>query len=491
MEGRRMEEVDLYSLSPDRFREVLDPSRAARFEATLANAAAALGGRSIWNVNSTAHGGGVAEMLTSLLGYLLGAGLGVRWLVVGGDADFFRVTKRIHNRLHGQPGDGGSLGEEERAIYERVLEPSARALAGLVDPGDVVVLHDPQTAGLTRALRAAGASVVWVCHVGSDTPNELARSAWTFLRTHLDGADAFVFSRALYAWEGLPADRMTVIPPCIDAFSAKNQALGPPAVQSILDAAGILDATPTVAPTYRRSDGSAGTVARRADVLESERIPPEAPLVVQVSRWDRLKDPLGVLEGFARHVPPSLGAHLVLAGPAAGRVTDDPEDVTVLGEVRQAWESLAPDGRRRVHVACLSMDDPEENAAIVNALQRRADVIVQKSLAEGFGLTVAEAMWKRRPVIGARVGGIQDQIVDEESGLLVGARDAASFGAAVTRLLEDPALAARLGHQATQRVLDHYLVPSYLTRQLALIIGLTRAQRAMTSPAGQPAGDPD
>ena len=179
-------------------------------------------------------------------------------------------------------------------------------------------------------------------------------------------------------------------------------------------------------------------MVRRAEMIQDQPIPPTAPPVVQVSRWDRLKDPLGVLEGFARHVPEALGAHLVLAGPAAASVSHDPEAEQVLQQVRRAGAALPRAARDLVHLAYLPMADLEENAAMVNALQRRADVIVQKSLAEGFGLTVAEAMWKARPVLASRVGGIQDQIRHGHSGLLLeDPSDLVGFDRAVQALLTD------------------------------------------------------
>ncbi len=173
-----MHEVPIAPQIPDGFAGLVDERDQRRYERTLAQAADALRGRTWWHVNSTAEGGGVAELLHALLGYVAGAGIHVRWLVADGDPRFFDVTKRIHNRLHGVPGDGGDLGRSARAIYGSVLAREGAAIGRLVRPGDVVVLHDPQTAGLTPALADLGAHVVWVCHVGLDEPNDLAREAW-------------------------------------------------------------------------------------------------------------------------------------------------------------------------------------------------------------------------------------------------------------------------------------------------------------------------
>lgn len=451
---------------------MLDPDDCRRFLDRLAKAADRLAGRRLWQVNSTEQGGGVAEMLHFLLGYLTGAGIDTRWVVIEGNQEFFQVTKRVHHLLHGQPGDGGELDEPAQDSYRQTLKETLGELEQRVEPGDVVVLHDPQTAGLVPALKQQGAVVIWSCHVGVDQPNDLARTAWEFLRPAVQQADAYVFSRAAYCWEGLDRARLAVIAPCIDAFAPKNQTLEPATVNAILHTAGILEdpAAEMGTPGFRRLDGSPGRVVRRAEMIQDQPIPPSAPLVVQVSRWDPLKDPLGVLQGFARHVPQALGAHLVLAGPAAASVSDDPEGDQVLQQVRRAGAALPRAARDRIHLACLPMEDLEENGAMVNAIQRRADVIVQKSLVEGFGLTVAEAMWKARPVLASRVGGIQDQIRHGHSGLLLeDPSDLVGFDRAVQALLTDRDRAQRMGEAAHRRVCSDYLAPRRLIQDLDLI----------------------
>jgi trehalose synthase len=411
-------------------------------------------------------------MLHFLLGYLAGAGIDARWVVIEGNQEFFEVTKRLHHLLHGQPGDGGELDEPARASYRQTLKEALGDLQQRVEPGDVVVLHDPQTAGLVPPLKRQGATVIWSCHVGIDEPNDLARTAWEFLRPAVQQADAYVFSRSAYCWEGLDRARLAVIAPCIDAFAPKNQTLEQPTLNAILRTAGILEDPDAKMgePVFRRLDGSPGRVVRRAEMIQDHPIPASAPLVVQVSRWDRLKDPLGVLQGFAHHVPDALGAHLLLAGPAATSVSDDPEGDQVLQQVRRAGTALPRAARDRVHLTCLPMEDLEENAAMVNAIQRRADMIVQKSLAEGFGLTVAEAMWKARPVLASRVGGIQDQIRHGHSGLLLAdPSDLVGFGRAIQTLLTDRDRAQRMGEAAHHRVCQQYLAPRRLTQELDLI----------------------
>jgi trehalose synthase len=465
----RLTRVDVGEFDLDRFERVITPEQYRALLDAVAEARRILAGRVIWNVNSTAKGGGVAEMLQSLIAYVRGAGLDARWLVIPGSPEFFRVTKRIHNFLHGSTGDGGRLDEEARRIYEQVLQPSGEALAAEVSPGDVVLLHDPQTAGLTEAVRKAGAFVVWRCHVGLDRPDDIARTAWRFLSPYLANVDAYVFSRSEFAWEGLERSRIWIIPPSIDAFSPKNSELAAPQVDSILTAAGVLAGEAPTPARFQRLDGSEASIVHRAVMFEAKPAGLDDRLVVQVSRWDRLKDPLGVIEAFVTHVDHSTNAQLVLAGPEPASVTDDPEGADVLRSCVARWESLAPEARKQIHLALLPMADAEENAVIVNALQRWSSIVVQKSLAEGFGLTVAEAMWKARPVVASRVGGIQDQIVGEENGVLVGPRDLAGFGAAVSRLLDDRREAGRMGAAAQARVREQFLGVRHLTEYVDLL----------------------
>ena len=459
-------EVPVAPASPERFRALLGDDYSL-VEGAI-DAAKILEGRVIWHVNSTARGGGVAEMLQSLLAYARGAGVDVRWLTIQGNPDFFRITKRIHNNLHGAPGDGGGLGKAEHRIYQDSLAESAAEIARLIQGGDLVYLHDPQTGGITPHIKSRESSVVWRCHVGLDTPNDLARRAWEFLRPYLEDVDAYVFSRRAFVWEGLDEDRLWLVPPSIDAFSPKNQDLAPEAVRSILARIGLAEDEGT-APVFRRHDGSQARVDRRAELDQEGPIPAEAPLLTQVSRWDRLKDPMGVLQSFADHVG-HPGAHLLLAGPSVAGVADDPEGAEVLEEVQRERNGLPAETKARVHLATLPMDDVEENAVMVNAIQRRADVVVQKSLAEGFGLTVAEAMWKARPVVASRIGGIQDQIVDGESGLLIDdPTDLAAAGAACDSLLADPDRARAMGSAARERIRAEFLGSRHLVQYMELI----------------------
>jgi trehalose synthase len=463
-------DVDIAPISVDRFRSVLSTEQIEAFERGAAEARELLDGRAVWNVNSTARGGGVVELLTPLIAYARGAGVDARWTVIEGAPEFFTVTKRIHNRLHGAEGDGLPLDEDARALYERVLERNSAELVRRVRAEDVVILHDPQTAGLVEAMRGTGAAVIWRCHVGLDHPNDLARQAWGFLLPYLEQADAYLFSRESFAWDGLATDRIVVIAPSIDPFAPKNEHLDGDTATAVLQSSGIIAGGDPGPVTFERHDGTRGRVERRAHLTEEHPVTADVPVVVQVSRWDALKDPLGVIRGFVDHVPAETGAHLIYAGPDVDAVADDPEGARMLREARALREQLPEEARRRTHLATLPMDDPEENAIMVNALQQHARVVVQKSLAEGFGLTVSEAMWKARPVVASRIGGIQDQIEHNESGLLLDdPHDLAGLGAAVTDLLTDRDRAQKMGERARERVRERFLSARSLLDYLELI----------------------
>jgi trehalose synthase len=471
-----LESVQIGALPFDKFEDILEPGQWRQVSDAADRARDLFAGRVIWNVNSTSRGGGVAEMLVSLLAYARGVGVNTRWEVISGNPDFFALTKRIHNNLHGAPGDGGDLGERERGIYAAALEPNIRQFTGMVSPRDVVIVHDPQPAGLVGPLVDMGVPVIWRCHVGLDAPNELTRKAWSFLRPYVAKANALVFSRKAFVWEDLPDDRISIIAPSIDAFSPKNQELPAENVKAILEAAGIYEDGHEIGDAlFTRVDGSPARVAARAQLWQGGPLSDDDRYVLQVSRWDRLKDPLGVIRGFVDHIAPETDAHLVYAGPAVEAVSDDPEGEEVLSEARDLFDRLDPDMQKRVHLAALPMGDLEENAAIVNALQRDAAVVVQKSLAEGFGLTVAEGMWKARPVVASRIGGIQDQIVDGVSGVLIDdPTDLAEYGSKVTALLNEPDRADEIGRNAMERVREDFLGVRSLLQYFELIHPLLR-----------------
>ncbi len=460
---------------------MLAPEALANFEHTLVRGGELLESRIFWNVNSTAHGGGVAEMLRSLIGYARGAGLDTRWVTVTGDPEFFRITKRLHNRLHGHDGDGGPLGDAERATYEQRCAVNAELMAARVRSRDVLLLHDPQTAGMIPRLLETGVPVIWRAHIGVDPPNEIARQAWRFLIPYVELADAYVFTHPLYMWEGLDPAKLAVIPPSIDAFAPKNHAMAFTSVIAVLRAAGLGAGYHQASrAVFERLDGSVGLVQSRAQLVEEQQLRLDAPLLAQISRWDRLKDPLGVLAAFAQYVRADEDPHLLLAGPDVTAVADDPEGREVFEEVESVWSEMPRRLRRRVHLALLPMVDADENAVIVNAVQRRADVVAQKSLAEGFGLTVAEAMWKGRPVVASGVGGIREQIEDGRTGFLVDPKDLRGFGDRVSGLLDDPHGAERVGAAAQTRVRDRFLGPRHLGQYVELlerVLGQPRTER--------------
>jgi trehalose synthase len=304
-----------------------------------------LAGRTVWMVNSTALGGGVAQLLRTLLPYWKGAGIDVRWVVLLGSGEFFRVTKRFHNHLQGQPGDGDVLGIEELTTLDRAALYHARALASLVAPGDVVVLNDPQTAAMSMPLQRAGATVIWSCHIGIDHDNEYSRNTWRCLRPRLTGVRRFVFSRytSLPEWLGGDVDPDAGHRPRVDEEPTAARWRRP----GDLAAPWPGRRSPGRPPHYHRTDGSTATLAGRPTVLDCDGAPDwdRDPVVVSLARWDRIKDPLGVLDGFVERVLAATGAHLLLAGPDPGQVADDPEAEAVLAAVRERWRRLPPRAR--------------------------------------------------------------------------------------------------------------------------------------------------
>ncbi len=455
-----MRRVEVMPIDPRRLEPLIGRERIATLLAAADALTGRLDGRRLINVNSTATGGGVAELLATLVGYAVGVGVECEWCVIDGDPQFFHVTKRVHNGLYGSAGDGGELGAREHAAYEETAGRNAEAIGSLVRAGDIVVVHDPQPAPLIAPLIEAGAIVVWRCHVGLDGENEWTGRAWEFLRPYVGAAHAHIFSRAAFAPNWIDPSHIRVIPPSIDPFATKNLELGPEEALGVLATAGLVEAS--AARRHQR-------VTRAVQVIREGSAPrADMPLVVQVSRWDRIKDMAGVLQAFVEHVPGP--AHLVLAGPATAGVADDPEAAEVWAETAAVWAGVPVGPRSRVHLAAIPMDDPIENALVVNALQRHARVVTQKSLAEGFGLTVAEAMWKSRPVVASAVGGIVDQIRDAETGVLVeDPHDLAGFGAAVRDLLADPAHAEWLGRNARAFVTERFLADRHLLQYAELV----------------------
>ena len=464
---------------PDRSFSLLEGVIGAEAVAAARDRAAALrerlDGRVVWNINSTATGGGVAEMLPSLIGSTRDLGVQTSWLVIEGVAPFFTLTKRLHHALHGAAGDGSPLGVAERAVYEQVAEENAAGVLAHVGPRDIVILHDPQTAGLAPHLARAGIPSIWRYHIGSDASNEETERGWAFLGPYLEPVDAFVFTRQAYVPALASGREVMLIPPSLDPLTAKNEDLDAETVRAVLAHTGMIagesgSEPPSGAVSFTGQDGSPRRVERRAEVVRSGPPPAaDVPLAVQVSRWDPLKDPIGVMQGFAS-IAAETDAQLMLAGPNTSGVADDPEAAHVLEETIAVWRGLPEAVRDRIHLVSLPTDDVEENAVMVNALQRHAAVIVQKSLQEGFGLTVTEAMWKGRPLLASAVGGIQDQIEDGRDGaLLADPSDLAAYGARLRELLAQPERAEALGRQARETVRERYLSVRHLGQYADLI----------------------
>ena len=399
--------------------EDYEPLIGAEAVERIANKAARLDGIHVVNVNSTYYGGGVAEMLSSLTLLMNAMGVKTGWRVIQGRPDFFSVTKKMHNALQG--GDI-NLSELKRGIYEEVVFENA---ARIHLDHDVVIVHDPQPLPLIRFFRKT-APWVWRCHVDLTAPNP---ELWDYFRTFIERYDAVVLSLPEYAQKIGPPQRF--IMPAIDPFSSTNRELSDDEIDERLDHYGI---------------------------------PSDLPLVVQVSRFDKWKDPQGVIDAFkiARR---EVDATLVLVGNVA---TDDPEGQDVFADLCASRED---------RIQILSVQD----SALVNALQRRAAVVLQKSLREGFGLTVAEAMWKGTPVIGGDVGGIRHQIVDGDNGFLV--RDVEGAARRIVEVLKDPDLGRRLGHRAKESVRARFLMSRLAEEWLDLIASFEASFHLKGGPA--------
>ncbi len=372
-----------------------------------------LAGRRIQHINSAAVGGGVAEILHRLVPLLQELGLPTRWDVIKGGEAFFQVTKKIHNALHGM---GAALSRQDLRIF---LETNAENLRALPWEGEVVFVHDPQPAALIRRKPQQGGRWIWRCHVDVSDPQ---MGVWRFLRTFVDRYDAAIFSAPQFA-KSLPI-RQFLIAPSIDPLSKKNEELSEETIR---------------------------------DLLHRLEIPRDKPLVTQISRFDALKDPLGVIEAF-RLVRKTVDCRLLLAG---GGATDDPQGAEVLAQVRER-ASGNPD--------ILVMELPAGSDLEINAIQRASSVILQKSIREGFGLTVSEALWKAKPVVASAVGGIPLQIAHRYSGLLCRSIEGAAF--AVKQCLNNPDYAKRLGENGREQVRQNFLLTRHLKDYLLLIVAL-------------------
>ncbi len=376
-----------------------------------------LAGKRFVHVNSTRVGGGVAEILRKLIPLARELGIDAQWEVITGDTEFYECTKAMHNALQGNPLH---IPERLLRVYEETNRANAEQLRDVLAAADVVFIHDPQPAPLAEYIGKRSGRWVWRCHIDASHPH---RPVWKYLRRYVAAHDASVFSLASFA-QALPHTEY-IIPPSIDPLSDKNIAL---------------------------SEASIRETAIRFD------IDPTRPVVAQVSRFDRFKDPVGVIAAYrlAKDYVPHL--QLVLAG---GSATDDPEGEVVLAETRAA----AGDDTD-IHVLALAPDAHRT----INALQRLADVVIQKSTREGFGLTVTEAMWKGKPVIGGDVGGIRLQVIDHHTGFRVSSPEGTSLR--LRYLLHQPRKIQTMGWKAREFVRENFLVTRQLREYLTLCVGM-------------------
>jgi trehalose synthase len=376
-----------------------------------------LKGKSIKMVNSTALGGGVAEMLNRLVPLLAELEVPTHWDVITGGNDFFEVTKAFHNALHGSAYE---LTQGARDIFLMYTEQNRQRMRF---EEELVVIHDPQPVGLVLSRNKTPASWVWRCHIDLSNPD---RKVWEFLRPFVEQYDAAIFSSQSFARQ-LPIPQYLFYP-CIDPLSEKNRELSEAEIQQVCDDFGI--------------DRS-------------------RPIVTQVSRFDRLKDPVGVVKAY-KLAKKYVDCQLVLAG---GGASDDPEGAAVLQEVRDAAGD-DPD--------IIILDLPPWCALQINAIQRASTIIVQKSLKEGFGLTVTEALWKGKPTIAGAVGGIPNQIIHKLTGVLVHSVEGCAFQ--IRYLLTHPEFARTIGANGHEHVKENFLMTTNLKRWLLLFRILEEAK---------------
>jgi trehalose synthase len=370
-------------------------------------------GKIVQIVNSTFIGGGVAEILEHMVPLLNQLGVDARWDVINGDGEFFDVTKKFHNALHGRPE---KISAKDFDLFSEVTK---RNLEQMKFYGDIMFIHDPQPVGLIAKKKEIGKKWLWRCHIDVSDPN---KRVWKFLRNFIVEYDAAVFSAPNFTQQ-LPI-RQFLITPSIDPLSDKNKELDSTTVANVLAKYGLVS---------------------------------NKPMIVQISRFDRLKDPLGVVEAF-KMVRKSIDCQLVLAG---GPATDDPECEEVFDDLRKKTA-----GNPDIHVLLV----PPESDIEINALQRAATIIIQKSLKEGFGLTISEALWKSKPVVASAVGGIPLQVKNKLTGLLCYTVEGAAY--ALRQLLTNPEYANWLGRNGKEHVKQNFLITSHLRSYLLMFLAV-------------------
>ena len=456
-----------------------------------ASLAARLQGRTVWMVNSTAKGGGVAELLPGMIQLLRDLGIRAEWAVIESDrAEFFDLTKLIHNLVHG--AGTARPGAAERELFEAVNRDNAAALAAHLHPGDIVVVHDPQPLPLGPLLREqCGVSIVWRCHIGLDEENAATQAAWQFLEPYARQYERVVFSAPEYVPPFL-ADRSATIYPGLDPLASKNRELHLHELVRVLANSALV---PPVGPALRPPFSDLANRLQPEGTFRPAIWPEDIgltmrPIVTQVSRWDRLKGFAPLIDAFVQlkrrarddgrvfspgHRRRLELVRLVLAGPMPDDVADDPEAGEVLAELSTRYLALAPWLQSDIALVTLPMRAPRENALMVNALQRASSIVVQNSLREGFGLTVTEAMWKRIPVLSnARACGPRHQIRDGADGRLIAdPEDVDELATALVDMLADPARAEVWGHSAQRHVHEKFLIFSQLRGWVGVLRALT------------------
>jgi trehalose synthase len=361
--------------------------------------ASRLSGKTILNINSTFVGGGVAEILSRVVPLLNQLGVDVRWQIISGEPQFFRVTKKLHNALHGKTE---AISDDDFSLF---LDTTEKNLNQIDFSGDILFIHDPQPAALITKKSDIGKEWIWRCHIDISHPDS---RVWEFLKPFISNYDAAVFSSPNFAQQ--LSIRQFFAPPSIDPLSDKNKELSAEVVDSVVTKYG----------------------------LDSDK-----PIILQVSRFDRLKDPLGVIKVFEL-VRKNFVCQLVLAG---GTASDDPESGEVLQEVRGR-----AGGNPDIHI----LDIPPGSDIDINALQRTATIIMQKSLREGFALTITEALWKAKPVVASAVGGIPLQVRNRFTGLLCHSIEGAAY--ALRQILANPDYGRWLGRNGREHVRQHFLI---------------------------------
>ncbi len=444
-----------------------------------------LKGSTIWMINSTAIGGGVAEMLPSQMRILRELGVSIEWLVIEAKKEaFFDLTKRIHNAIHGS-GKGVFTGED-RKIYEEVNRNNLAKALELIKDGDIVVVHDPQPMPLAAMIKKEKrVAIIWGCHIGLEEDTKVTDAVWKFLEPYTDDYDHFVFSLPSYVPKPLK-NKTSIIPPAIDPLSHKNRELQLHKCIGILYQSGVLDDHKAI--LYHRYEHLVRKVMPDGsfDVLDAGQNLDliYRPIITEISRWDRLKGFKELMEAFIKmkldnrehgdldsleykRIEMTL---LVMGGPDPAFVSDDPEGKEVLQELTETYKQVDPSLQNDIAILLLPLDNPKQNALIVNALQRTSSIIAQNSIQEGFGLTATEAMWKRKPVLVSNAAGLKYQVVHNKTGQInPDPTDIASLAKTMAYMLNHPKERDKWGFNGQLRVIQNFTLFSQLLSWLGTL----------------------